>query len=606
MAPGWNKLRRQEEGSSAFIRKKYNQWSEERMRAAMCVYRETTEAGQKPNLRFLARAWNVPKSTLEKRVKGLVSGHTHSSGRKPFLPANAEKELAELLKTLATRGFRLTKQDVQNIAFDFAKANNIKGFSEVKKQAGYYWLRNFNKRNPGVGIRESDVAAAAARAPGKNPQVVHSWFEEYKTLLNELGLEDIPSHLWSCEESGLQDDFTPRQVVSTAGKPCHDVTAGHRGETTTVLAAFNAVGTFGPTMVIFKGKRLRNEWLLDSPVNVLAKVSENGWINSNLFLEWGEMFIRQLPKDDPNPHILLLDGHSSHVYNLEFLKLMRRNNVHVMCYPAHSTHALRPADKPLFTSLKYNWQEEGRKWNLNAAGQKLPVAEFFTLFNEAWKKTATIENGQAVFKTTGMFPLNEAIITAVGFAPSLTTERSLPAEASMANPTIAPESHTTEVLENMVGEVVLTKEEALEEGSKFVLFTPTSSTSPGPSTSAGISLCCVQNDPPPFPSTSSSVAPESRPVTFSDTIQIQKQEQQGNKRAKPATFRLTDQQHFEYLGSKTKKPGKYLCKRYKQLHGDSTDPKANEDWVSFHESCGEEDGIFEDESFICEDCQCRV
>lgn len=93
------------------------------------------------------------------------------------------------------------------------------------------------------------------------------------------------------------------------GKSCFQVTSGEKGETTTVLAGFNAVGTYTPTMVIFKGKRLRAEWLEERPEKAIIRVSDNGWINSQLFLEWGQQFVQQLPEEDPRPHVLLLDGH---------------------------------------------------------------------------------------------------------------------------------------------------------------------------------------------------------------------------------------------------------------------------------------------------------
>jgi hypothetical protein len=59
----------------------------------------------------------------------------------------------------------------------------------------------------------------------------------------------------------------------------------------------------------------------------LVRVSDNGWITSELFLERGKMFVKNLPKDDPCPHVLLLDGHKIHVFNLSLLELMKENNI---------------------------------------------------------------------------------------------------------------------------------------------------------------------------------------------------------------------------------------------------------------------------------------
>lgn len=369
--------------------RKLNQWSEERMAGAIEEYEQEVTEGHKPKLRFLARAWNIPKSTLQRRVKGLVSGYRHASGKSPLLSAQAESELASLVKMLAERGFPLERSDIRRIAFQYGKINGIPGFS-----AGHYWFEGFMKRNPNLSLRKPE-SLSAARASGMNLTVVEQWFQTYTSLLHCLQIQEMPSHLWNCDESGLQDHFISKKVVGVTGKSCFQVTSGEKGETTTVLAGFNAVGTYTPTMVIFKGKRLRAEWLEERPEKAIIRVSDNGWINSQLFLEWGQRFVQQLPKEDPRPHVLLLDGHYSHVFNLEFLELMKKNNIHVVSYPPHTTHALQPADRSLFRSLKHHWQELGRKWTRKTGGKKLPKQLFFSVFSPAWKKAATVENAQA-------------------------------------------------------------------------------------------------------------------------------------------------------------------------------------------------------------------
>jgi len=99
-------------------------------------------------------------------------------------------------------------------------------------------------------------------------------------------------------------------------------------------------------------------------------MSDNGWITKELFMQRAELFVAQLPKDDL-PHVLFLDGHGSHVYNLEFLKLMKEYNVHVWCFPAHITHWIQPADRSLFRSIKHHWTEEGLKTARQHAAMKL-------------------------------------------------------------------------------------------------------------------------------------------------------------------------------------------------------------------------------------------
>ncbi|KAJ8396808.1 hypothetical protein AAFF_G00014070 [Aldrovandia affinis] len=154
------------------------------------------------------------------------------------------------------------------------------------------------KRQPNLGIRKPE-ALSAARAAGFNPTVVMGWFKKYQDMIETLGLENVPDHIWNYDETGLQDHFISTRVVAEVGSPCFEVTGGEKGETTTCLASHNAAGGYGPMMVIFKGKRMKAEWLLGSPQNTAVKISDNGWINSELFVEWGKRFLQKLAKDDP-------------------------------------------------------------------------------------------------------------------------------------------------------------------------------------------------------------------------------------------------------------------------------------------------------------------
>ncbi len=55
------------------------------MRGAIAEYRETVERGLKAIVCFLARAWNIPRATLQRRISGDITGTDHASGRKPIL-----------------------------------------------------------------------------------------------------------------------------------------------------------------------------------------------------------------------------------------------------------------------------------------------------------------------------------------------------------------------------------------------------------------------------------------------------------------------------------------------------------------------------------------
>ena len=41
-----------------------------------------------------------------------------------------------------------------------------------------------------------------------NRQQVSNWFEAYETLATDLGIIDVPSHIWNTDETGCQNIHT--------------------------------------------------------------------------------------------------------------------------------------------------------------------------------------------------------------------------------------------------------------------------------------------------------------------------------------------------------------------------------------------------------------
>ena len=69
-----------------------------------------------------------------------------------------------------------------------------------------------------------------------------------------------------------------------------------------------------------------------------------------LFKSWISHFIeclkRGLEVDLTNQHLLILDGHNSHV-TLEVVKISMESGLDIVSLPSHTSHALQPLDNPL-------------------------------------------------------------------------------------------------------------------------------------------------------------------------------------------------------------------------------------------------------------------
>lgn len=150
--------------------------------------------------------------------------------------------------------------------------------------------------------------------------------------------------------------------------------------------------------------------------------------------------------NDGKKHVLLMDGHGSHAYNLEVFKLMREHNDEVFCFPPHTSHWLQPADRSLFKSLKSHWTTEGLSYTRGTGGKKCGKADFFQIFTPAWTRCSTVENIQSGFRSSGIFPVNVTAIPEIAYLPSLTSERPMPEQDENINDVAIDEDHALQRL----------------------------------------------------------------------------------------------------------------------------------------------------------------
>jgi len=171
---------------------KLNTWMNVNMQGAVEEWRmqEDKADGEKCSLRMIARAWNVPYTTLCRRVYGKVQGYSSASVRPTVLKESDEAELVRMIKGLAEVGFPLTRREVQKMAYDFAEAHGCQGFSSKKQAAGYYWFQGFLNRHTDISIKKAENLSVARSMSVDKPQV-SKWFESYEDLLKRSGICDF-------------------------------------------------------------------------------------------------------------------------------------------------------------------------------------------------------------------------------------------------------------------------------------------------------------------------------------------------------------------------------------------------------------------------------
>jgi len=88
--------------------------------------------------------------------------------------------------------------------------------------------------------------------------------------------------------------------------------SGERGITVTVICAMNAAGRFTPTMLIFPRKRMAPGLMKGAPTGSVGAVSQSGWTDSELFLQWLKHFADDTKCSKTDTQLIIVDGHHSY------------------------------------------------------------------------------------------------------------------------------------------------------------------------------------------------------------------------------------------------------------------------------------------------------
>lgn len=373
-----------------------------------------------------ALEYNVPRSTLQRKLEEYKSKQhlspTKLGSFRPIFSAAQEEELASYIKDMEGRLFGLSPKEVRQLAYQLATKNNIPhNFDPTTQTAGEDWLANFLKRNSSLSLRKPE-ATSAARAMGFNRQAVEAFF---KILIETVDKYKITADkIYNVDETGMTTVAKSLgKVVATKGrKQVGSLSSAERGQLFTVEICMSATGVFMPPMFIFPRQRLKPELMDGAPPNSWAECNEKGWITKEIFLKWFNKFVTWSRATQEQPVLLLLDGHASHVKNLELIDIARSSGVHIICFPPHCTHRLQPLDVSFMKPLSAYYGEEVKKWLRSNPGRVVTHYQVATLFCNAFLKSATMLVAINGFRKTGIWPINPDIFGDEDFLPADTTD----------------------------------------------------------------------------------------------------------------------------------------------------------------------------------------
>jgi hypothetical protein len=178
-------------------------------------------------------------------------------------------------------------------------------------------------------------------------------------------------------------------------------------EWVTVIQGVSATGHALPPFIIYKGKNHLSGWYEEEniPSDWVLGVSDNGWTNNTLGLDWLKHFDAHTKHQCKGAYrLLILDGHESH-QSQDFKDYCEEHKIVTLCMPPHSSHILQPLDVGCFASLKLKYSQRVRGLARNRIFH-IDKMGFLPAFRDAFNMSITKENIQGGFRGAGLVPFN--------------------------------------------------------------------------------------------------------------------------------------------------------------------------------------------------------
>jgi len=366
----------------------------EKMKKALEAYQSRATVPRLPNLqkktiRAVADYYQVPRSTLNDRIKGPFSVTAPPSlGRRPTFSVQELSDLVNHLMKMASIGYGYTSLQVANLARYLAE--NCKDKPHFKASRSF--LATLYHKFPEISLRKA-TAYEYTRAKALTVEAIQKFYDVLAAaygLVKDFTKKDIdPRNVWSLDEVGFRlNDAKDLYVISQKGsKNVHRI-ASSNSTHVSVIFATNAVGFTLPPYFIVKGRphedlisNFRRAGFHSSPVFG----TKNAFLNFAAFSDFSKFFVDQA-QFNQKAAVLIVDGHYAHTMNLEALEYFNQNKVFTVCIPAHTSHVFNIGDRTVFGCLKIQWRQSCDNY-FRLKRRELLLEDFPHIFKEAWPKS---------------------------------------------------------------------------------------------------------------------------------------------------------------------------------------------------------------------------
>ncbi|HEV7738334.1 MAG TPA: transposase [Chlamydiales bacterium] len=384
----------------------------------------------KPNISATARKYEIDRSTLSRRFRGVTVPAADAHQNLGLLSPIQERRLIKYLNELSERSLPPTPAMLRNFVCEI-----------THQEPGKCWTSRFIKKHRNELLSRYLNPIDFARQKADSLREYTLWFDGLQKKIAEYSV--LPENQYNMDEKGFLIGMLGKarrvytKSVADKKKLLGNVQDGSR-EWITIIPTICADGTSLPPALIYQALtgNIQDTWLQDFDSTKHAAFfasSPSGWTNDELGYQWlttvFDRFTKEKARHGRNWRLLILDGHGSHI-NMKFLNYCNAHRILVFVYPPHSTHRLQPLDVSLFAPLAIYYSQELDQFIHRSQGiSSISKRNFFKLFWPAYQKAFTAKNIVSAWLKTGIYPLDPTVILGALEPSNLPSEQSdLPPE----------------------------------------------------------------------------------------------------------------------------------------------------------------------------------
>ena len=373
---------------------------EKRVQLACSAY--TSE--EMPSIQAAADAFDAPIWRVRRRLQGRPPKKP-LGGKNKALNQAQEKALLMILRRLDHTGLSARVWMVTSLANAILQQAHT--LDSEPPRVSPMWAPRFLRRHKAQFKVRSSQPLAILRKNAHNPSAIRDWYTDLFKTIDELGIQQ--ADIYNFDHTGFRIGCGKRQRVVTERKSTTAkiyVPDPDTRDYITVVECISADGhAIQPQVIMQAELLLEKHFVSELDNNVLLSVSESGYSNDELSLDWVKHFEACTRKRLQGRYRLLLFDNFDSSETKPFIEYLINNDVIPFTLPAHTTHLLQPLDVVCFQPFKH-YHAEAIDRTVRCGLDQFGKLEFLSALARIREDTFKYNTVLSAWRITGILPRN--------------------------------------------------------------------------------------------------------------------------------------------------------------------------------------------------------